>query len=161
MDITFLYRLTDGPVDKSYGMHVAKRAGLSSELVRHAAAKSRELELTQQKAFARNLVRCLHPGQPARHAGLTGPTTDLAGGPGLRAGKPDVKRPCGGLPRTGRIAAVSLRTRAGEVHRRHTVSIVITGKVAICLGLGWQAAHDRRVLGILRLYSHFPWPSSA
>ena len=56
MDITFLYRLTEGAVDKSYGMHVAKLAGLSMQVVQRAAEKSKELAEQQRRVFARNLL---------------------------------------------------------------------------------------------------------
>jgi len=42
--ITFLYRIVPGPSDKSYGVHVARRAGLPDEVVRRAQQILRELE---------------------------------------------------------------------------------------------------------------------
>ncbi len=35
-NVTFLHKVTDGPVDKSYGIHVARLAGLPSDLLKRA-----------------------------------------------------------------------------------------------------------------------------
>lgn len=44
-NITFLYKIADGPVGRSYGFNVARLAGIDSEIIREAVKKSRELEL--------------------------------------------------------------------------------------------------------------------
>ncbi len=46
--ITFLYRIVPGPSDKSYGVHVARRAGLPDEVVRRAQQILAELEGLEQ-----------------------------------------------------------------------------------------------------------------
>lgn len=43
--VEFLYKLANGPSPKSYGLNVAKLAGLNSELVERASEKSSEFEL--------------------------------------------------------------------------------------------------------------------
>lgn len=44
-NITFLYKIADGPVARSYGFNVAKLAGLDDEIIREAFVKAKELEL--------------------------------------------------------------------------------------------------------------------
>lgn len=53
--VTFLYKLTEGAVPRSYGMNVAKVAGLPDTLVQRAAAKSAELEARQRRVLGRAL----------------------------------------------------------------------------------------------------------
>lgn len=43
-DIVFLHKITESPASKSYGIHVAKIAGIPLEIRKKAAAKLRELE---------------------------------------------------------------------------------------------------------------------
>lgn len=43
-DVTFLHRISQGPADKSYGVHVAKIAGLPKELLQRADAILHRLE---------------------------------------------------------------------------------------------------------------------
>ncbi|EXB28598.1 DNA mismatch repair protein Msh6-1 [Morus notabilis] len=43
-EVTFLYRLTAGACPKSYGVNVARLAGLSDSVLQNATAKSREFE---------------------------------------------------------------------------------------------------------------------
>ena len=43
-DIIFLHKITEQPASKSYGIHVAKIAGVPSEIRKKASAKLRELE---------------------------------------------------------------------------------------------------------------------
>lgn len=55
-DVTFLHKITDGPADKSYGVHVAKIAGLPEALLQRANAILTDLEahsvsLTGQEDF--------------------------------------------------------------------------------------------------------------
>ena len=42
--VTFLYHLVDGAAARSYGLNVARLAGIPSEILNLAAEKSRELE---------------------------------------------------------------------------------------------------------------------
>ncbi len=43
-DIVFLHKISEQPASKSYGIHVAKIAGVPSEIRKRATAKLRELE---------------------------------------------------------------------------------------------------------------------
>ena len=42
--VTFLYHLVNGAVARSYGLNVARLAGIPNEIINTAAAKSREME---------------------------------------------------------------------------------------------------------------------
>lgn len=44
-NITFLYKVADGPAARSYGYNVAKLAGIEKDLIRNAYKKSQEIEL--------------------------------------------------------------------------------------------------------------------
>lgn len=44
-NITFLYKIAEGPVGRSYGFNVARLAGIADGIIREALEKSRELEL--------------------------------------------------------------------------------------------------------------------
>lgn len=44
-NITFLYKIAEGPVARSYGFNVAKLVGLDEEIIREAFSKAKELEL--------------------------------------------------------------------------------------------------------------------
>jgi len=44
-NITFLYKIAEGPVARSYGFNVAKLAGIQDEIIREAFMKAREFEL--------------------------------------------------------------------------------------------------------------------
>ncbi|KAK7396957.1 hypothetical protein VNO78_18120 [Psophocarpus tetragonolobus] len=48
-EVTFLYRLTPGACPKSYGVNVARIAGLPTSVLQKAATKSREFEATYGK----------------------------------------------------------------------------------------------------------------
>ncbi|KAK7284586.1 hypothetical protein RJT34_19335 [Clitoria ternatea] len=48
-EVTFLYRLTPGACPKSYGVNVARLAGLPTSVLQKAAGKSREFEATYGK----------------------------------------------------------------------------------------------------------------
>nr|KJB10172.1 hypothetical protein B456_001G187300 [Gossypium raimondii] len=48
-EVTFLYRLTPGACPKSYGVNVARIAGLPDSVLRTAASKSREFEAVYGK----------------------------------------------------------------------------------------------------------------
>ncbi|MCK5433882.1 MAG: DNA mismatch repair protein MutS, partial [Dehalococcoidales bacterium] len=55
--VTFLYKIVPGGVDKSYGIHVAKLAGLPKSVVHRAREVLVELEEDSGKAVARRSVR--------------------------------------------------------------------------------------------------------
>lgn len=42
--VTFLYHLVNGAAARSYGLNVARLAGIPNEIINKAAAKSQELE---------------------------------------------------------------------------------------------------------------------
>lgn len=50
-EVTFLHKITQGPADKSYGIHVAKIAGLPNNLLSRADVILRDLENTEQKSI--------------------------------------------------------------------------------------------------------------
>jgi DNA mismatch repair protein MutS len=52
-EVTFLYKIVPGGVDKSYGIHVAKLAGLPKSVVHRAREVLEELEGDSQKTLAR------------------------------------------------------------------------------------------------------------
>ncbi|KAK8540982.1 hypothetical protein V6N13_061030 [Hibiscus sabdariffa] len=52
-EVTFLYRLTSGACPKSYGVNVARIAGLPESVLRTAAGKSREFEAEYGKKHGR------------------------------------------------------------------------------------------------------------
>lgn len=43
--VTFLYRLVTGVAERSYGLNVARLAGIPTDILELAAQKSRELEM--------------------------------------------------------------------------------------------------------------------
>ncbi|XP_057719078.1 DNA mismatch repair protein MSH6-like [Arachis stenosperma] len=49
-EVTFLYRLTPGACPKSYGVNVARLAGLPTSVLQKAAAKSKEFEASYGKS---------------------------------------------------------------------------------------------------------------
>jgi len=48
-DIIFLHKIVDGPADKSYGIHVAKLAGLPQSVVSRAKEVYDTLEMVENK----------------------------------------------------------------------------------------------------------------
>ncbi|EHI70519.1 DNA mismatch repair protein MutS [Streptococcus ictaluri] len=50
-DVTFLHKIAQGPADKSYGIHVAKIAGLPNSLLKRADTVLQELESKQPLAM--------------------------------------------------------------------------------------------------------------
>ena len=60
-DVVFLHRIIDGPASKSYGIHVAKIAGIPSEIRKNANRKLRELEELSQKAPANMQISFFDP----------------------------------------------------------------------------------------------------
>ncbi len=55
-DITFLYRVQDGPMNKSYGIHVAKLAKLPEALLKRAEDILEELEITKVDVTKGNII---------------------------------------------------------------------------------------------------------
>ncbi|MGT2948486.1 DNA mismatch repair protein MutS [Streptococcus devriesei] len=64
-EVTFLHKITDGPADKSYGIHVAKIAGLPEDLLNRADHILVDLENTSA-AVSVNLKNDKSPDQPAQ-----------------------------------------------------------------------------------------------
>ena len=64
-EVTFLHKITDGPADKSYGIHVAKIAGLPGSLLNRADHILADLEKTSA-AVSVNLKNDKTPEQPAQ-----------------------------------------------------------------------------------------------
>ncbi|GAG99484.1 unnamed protein product, partial [marine sediment metagenome] len=56
-EVIFLYRIVPGGVDKSYGIHVAKLAGLPKSVVHRAQEVLEELEGDSQKALSTRSAR--------------------------------------------------------------------------------------------------------
>ena len=56
--VTFLHKIEPGPADKSYGIHVAKIAGLPADLLKRADTILAQLESQEQKnpSNQRNIV---------------------------------------------------------------------------------------------------------
>lgn len=55
-DITFFYRVQDGPMNKSYGIHVAKLAKLPEALLKRAEDILEELEITKVDVTKGNII---------------------------------------------------------------------------------------------------------
>ncbi len=56
-EVTFLYKIVPGGVDKSYGIHVAKLAGLPKSVVHRAQEVLEELEGDSQKTLAKRSLK--------------------------------------------------------------------------------------------------------
>ncbi len=54
-DIIFMHSVQDGAADRSYGIHVAKLAGLPKEVIKRAGQILKTLETSDQKAIVENL----------------------------------------------------------------------------------------------------------
>jgi len=54
-DIIFMHRVQDGAADRSYGIHVAKLAGLPQDVIKRAGQILKTLEAQDQKALAESL----------------------------------------------------------------------------------------------------------
>lgn len=48
-DVTFLHKLTPGICEKSFGMNVARMAGIPSEIVKRATEVAKEFEISHKK----------------------------------------------------------------------------------------------------------------
>lgn len=73
-EVTFLHKITPGPADKSYGIHVAKIAGLPNDLLSRAQAVLNDLESQEKSAVNK-------PQKPAEQLALFAP--DDSGNPAL------------------------------------------------------------------------------
>ena len=56
-EVTFLHKIEPGPADKSYGIHVAKIAGLPSPLLKRAKVILSELEADTPKLQTKTVVQ--------------------------------------------------------------------------------------------------------
>ncbi len=71
-DVTFLHQLTAGPANKSYGIHVAKLAGLPSSVTVRAAGVLKKLEAGAQFDSPQlSLIEALTPAQAEAENALT------------------------------------------------------------------------------------------
>ncbi|CAI0425112.1 unnamed protein product [Linum tenue] len=70
-EVTFLYRLTPGACPKSYGVNVARLAGLPEHVLQKAAAKSSEMEALYNKQRKKGCVESKE-SQRSTHAVLAG-----------------------------------------------------------------------------------------
>ncbi|KNE61022.1 hypothetical protein AMAG_06782 [Allomyces macrogynus ATCC 38327] len=55
-EVTFLYKLADGLADRSYGLNVARLAGVPEEVLAVAAEKSREMEARMTEGVQKRVV---------------------------------------------------------------------------------------------------------
>ena len=67
--IIFLHRVVEGPTSQSYGLHVARRAGIPDEIIGRAASYLAELE-SQQVVL--NQLRAIHRRGSADERALSG-----------------------------------------------------------------------------------------
>ncbi len=70
--VVFLYKIVEGGVDKSYGIEVAKLAGLPSDLIGRARAVLEELESKhiQKSQVSKNQIPMFESDNDRKHAGL-------------------------------------------------------------------------------------------
>ena len=62
--LTFLYTLVRGPAERSYGLNVARLAGLSQAIIKTAATKSKELEsMVNERKYVSNKYVAIHIGK--------------------------------------------------------------------------------------------------
>ena len=83
-DVIFLHEVTDGAADRSYGIQVAKLAGLPSSVIDRAKRVLSELEATDRAAPVRRMVDDLPlfaaAPRPAPEAAKADPALDLLDG---------------------------------------------------------------------------------
>jgi DNA mismatch repair protein MutS len=83
-DVIFLHEVTDGAADRSYGIQVAKLAGLPSAVIERAKRVLSELEATDRAAPVRRMVDDLPlfaaAPRPAPEAARPDPTLELLDG---------------------------------------------------------------------------------
>lgn len=58
--VTFLHKILPGPADRSYGIHVAKLAGLPDDLIDYSQAKLADLEANSRSIFLGEQVEQTH-----------------------------------------------------------------------------------------------------
>src|SRR5262249_35102575 len=90
-DVIFLHEVVDGPADKSYGIHVARLAGLPEGVIRRAREVLARLEAAEQAA-----------GLAGAESVAGADASDPAGGASLAA---DRAAPAGHASARGRTAA--------------------------------------------------------
>jgi DNA mismatch repair protein MutS len=64
--IVFLHTVHEGAASQSYGLQVAKLAGIPNEVIRQAQQRLKQLETTARESDARNTQSVLHPLMPER-----------------------------------------------------------------------------------------------
>ena len=75
-DVVFLHKIIEGGVDKSYGIHVAKLAGLPRPVIKRATEVLGELE-NRGMGVTRNAPERLRAGEPSPQLSFFAPKTDL------------------------------------------------------------------------------------
>lgn len=70
-DVTFLHKIAEGPADKSYGIHVAKIAGLPEALLSRADEVLTRLEAQAQSAEIISVPSKVEPSSAAREGQLS------------------------------------------------------------------------------------------
>jgi DNA mismatch repair protein MutS len=77
-EIIFLKKVKKGSANNSYGIHVARLAGVPVEVVRRAAQLLKNMAATEQKLSKRKMDRTQSPGtQPSQPSGQTPPQEEL------------------------------------------------------------------------------------
>ncbi|GAA5525631.1 DNA mismatch repair protein MutS [Microbulbifer aestuariivivens] len=92
-DIVFLHRIEEGPASKSYGLQVAKLAGIPKEVLEEARQRLRALEAGSEPS-AQTLEPSAQAVEPSAHvepsaeAAASPVTSDAGAGPNTRGGQP-------------------------------------------------------------------------
>jgi DNA mismatch repair protein MutS len=68
-EVVFLHKIVDGAADKSYGIHVARLAGVPREVVERA--KDILAQLEEEHLDAQGRSKLARPGRPPRQIQLT------------------------------------------------------------------------------------------
>ena len=88
-DVVFLHEIAPGTADRSYGIQVARLAGLPASVVARARDVLRQLEATDRKAPVHTLIDDLPLFSAARpQAEADAAPTDGLGSPPRRASRP-------------------------------------------------------------------------
>ena len=75
-DVVFLHKIIEGGVDKSYGIHVAKLAGLPRPVIKRATEVLGDLE-NRGLGITRNVPDKLRAGEPSPQLSFFAPKTDV------------------------------------------------------------------------------------
>ncbi len=75
-DVVFLHKIIEGGVDKSYGIHVAKLAGLPRPVIKRATEVLGEFE-NKGQGITRNIPDKLRAGEPSPQLSFFAPKTDV------------------------------------------------------------------------------------